>query len=72
MSEEQELKIGDVVQLKSGGPRMTIELIVDRDGTIYCVWFEKTDKKKASFSKEMLNKIDQNNSGIYFERRSQR
>jgi len=33
-----EFKIGDVVQLKSGGPLMTIENF-DEDNKACCVWF---------------------------------
>ena len=34
----QELKIGDVVQLISGGPKMTVAGF-PRTGTLYCAWF---------------------------------
>ena len=34
----QELKIGDVVKLKSGGPTMTVIKI--EDGYVYCKWFQ--------------------------------
>ena len=44
-----ELKIGDVVQLKSGGPFMTIECFALENGVSkpICVWF----KADASISK---------------------
>ena len=42
------LSIGDVVQLKSGGPIMTV-VYVDSDGNIDCVWFDNTEKKTGSF-----------------------
>ena len=29
---------GAVVELKSGGPRMSVEWV--RDGTAYCTWFD--------------------------------
>ncbi len=38
-----DLKVGDVVQLKSGGPEMTIELIDtfgDDHKKAMCVWFD--------------------------------
>lgn len=40
-----EFKAGDIVMLKSGGPRMTVEkvgktAIYEEDG-VWCVWFEK-------------------------------
>ncbi|MBA7581477.1 hypothetical protein ES708_23382 [subsurface metagenome] len=34
----QKLEIGDVVMLKSGGPKMTISNF-EKTGSIYCVWF---------------------------------
>lgn len=60
-------KAGDVVQLKSGGPLMT----VDRTGSVgggmsprpafegaACVRFEGTNVKRESFSYEVLEKDD--------------
>jgi uncharacterized protein YodC (DUF2158 family) len=38
MSLEQ-FKVGDVVQLKSGGPRMTIMRVED-GGYYFCKWFD--------------------------------
>ena len=35
----QKLKIGDTVQLKSGGPTMTIYFIDKSGGSINCQWF---------------------------------
>lgn len=32
-----ELKVGSVVRLKSGGPRMTVEAV--EDGEVHCEWF---------------------------------
>jgi uncharacterized protein YodC (DUF2158 family) len=48
-------KVGDIVQLKSGGPLMTIESAQD-DGTYWCVWFSsKGDETKGgAFKAEML------------------
>lgn len=55
-----ELKIGDTVRLKSGGPVMTIEDIgtpqYSDAPTAWCVWFEKTDVKKGSFPMAALDK----------------
>lgn len=45
-------KIGDVVVLRSGGPRMTVEKI---DGTTaHCKWFEKDKQKQGAFDAAML------------------
>lgn len=41
--------IGDTVQLKSGGPVMTISFIA-QDGECTCVWFHSSDAQKESMS----------------------
>ena len=55
---------GDLVQLKSGGPVMTVE-IIDKDGmtgrdAVFCVWFEKVGNKQQvqrdGFSPVLLEK----------------
>jgi len=46
---------GDVVQLKSGGPAMTVDSIIDRGKTIECTWFdEKRQLQHAQFSPAVL------------------
>lgn len=41
--------IGDVVSLKSGGPRMTVEGISEEDGvvTVHCSWFALLSRDPA-------------------------
>ena len=56
-----ELKVGDVVTLKSGGPKMTIESIdVSAGGShkmAYCVWFdEKKIRQESAFQLTSLEK----------------
>ncbi len=52
------LKIGDVVALKSGGPDMTVEN-VDEQGNVTCTWFDKDgNRKKETFKEEMLEKCE--------------
>ena len=48
---EGNFNVGDVVQLKSGGPKMTIEAFDDFYGTqrAICVWFDKTERKSDNF-----------------------
>jgi uncharacterized protein YodC (DUF2158 family) len=46
-------KVGDVVQLKSGGPEMTIEGIGD-EGWADCVWFSGLEAKRESFPLDAL------------------
>jgi len=58
---EHEFKVGDVVLLKSGSPRMTITLI-DKFGTgsthdqAKCVWFERASQKEGLFELATLAK----------------
>jgi uncharacterized protein YodC (DUF2158 family) len=45
-----EIKAGDVVQLKSGGPEMVVNF-VEHDGVeiASCSWFDKTKKESGRF-----------------------
>ena len=55
---EIEVKIGDVVQLKSGGPTMTIEDI-DDSGNVRCKWFDRDQTLHTeSFKLDMLDFLD--------------
>lgn len=53
-----ELKCGDVVQLKSGGPLMTVVEIgkygYSEKNQAKCAWFDKTKKFEALFVPETL------------------
>jgi uncharacterized protein YodC (DUF2158 family) len=42
MMANAEFKPGDLVVLKSGGPRMTIEFVNSSDPKIGCVWFSES------------------------------
>jgi len=44
-----ECKIGDVVRLKSGGPAMTVEEGLNKDGKVLCTWFEKNGKVTVGY-----------------------
>lgn len=46
-------KPGDVVQLKSGGPAMTVE-VVGEDGMIACSWMDRTKLERRSFVSAVL------------------
>jgi uncharacterized protein YodC (DUF2158 family) len=53
------MKVGDVVQLKSGGPLMTVSDIEDED--VYCNWFDKNNKLvSSSFRLLQLKIVDEN------------
>jgi uncharacterized protein YodC (DUF2158 family) len=48
-----QFKIGDVVQLKSGGPNMTVESDA-REGCFVCTWFERSELKRTTFQGALL------------------
>ena len=53
----EDFEIGDVVQLRSGGPRMTVQGLVS-DGDVVCQWFEGNAIHEKSFPKEALRKVE--------------
>ena len=55
---ENELKPGDTVQLKSGGPVMTVTSIGDDYGTLsaWCAWFDGKKPCNGTFPTVTLKK----------------
>jgi uncharacterized protein YodC (DUF2158 family) len=50
---------GDVVALRSGGPKMTVRKIAMQllgRTLVWCTWFEKGKKADAAFDPEMLER----------------
>lgn len=53
-------KVGDIVQLKSGGPKMTIDEVFDRDDIVQkrasyrCKWFNGKKVEVEIFADETL------------------
>jgi len=43
MQMDSSFKPGDVVQLNSGGPKMTV-VAAQSDGTLRCIWFHEDGK----------------------------
>ncbi len=52
-------KKGDVVQLKSGGPKMTIEDQGSSGFGWICKWFVNEEVKTEYFDEEALRKVDE-------------
>lgn len=56
-----ELKVGDVVRLKSGGPDMTVTdtdvLSQDLNANIRCSWFDGKKAQSALYPSEALVKV---------------
>lgn len=51
----EKFEIGKIVQLKSGGPLMTIEGIRELDKIVECIWFDGSHVVRAIFHYETLN-----------------
>jgi len=46
-----EFRVGDIVQLQSGGPSMTVIKVPDSQaGSYVCAWFDGTTAKEGSYS----------------------
>ena len=58
----EDFEIGNVVQLKSGGPKMTIHGLVS-DGDVICQWFEGDAVHEESFPREALQKVEEVKAG---------
>jgi uncharacterized protein YodC (DUF2158 family) len=57
----EKLKPGDKVQLKSGGPAMTlVGYHNERPNQVLCQWFKDTDLKSGVFNPNSLEKVDTN------------
>lgn len=55
----EQLKVGDVVRLKSGGPKMTVYEI-DKYKMISCKWFDKKEEIQClDFTQDTLEKIEE-------------
>lgn len=57
----EDFNVGDVVWLKSGGPKMTVTEIDEDEVT--CVWFEGTQARSDEFIPLALTKVDSSSAG---------
>lgn len=56
-------KIGDIVQLKSGGPKMTVTTVYDDvSETIGTSWFAGSKKEKGTFPLQALTPVSDEQS----------
>jgi len=55
-----EIKAGDVVKLKSGGPAMTVTSVGDHYGELsaYCSWFVDNKPQQNVFPVHTLKKVE--------------
>ncbi len=49
---------GDIVRLRSGGPRMTISCADSSHGRIECSWFARSSRCSGNFQVEELTRIE--------------
>ena len=64
----EEFKVGEVVQLRSGGPEMTIVRESDPSGgkkSYVCTWFKNDEPKYNTFPAGTLQKVDHSGTGIF-------
>lgn len=58
----EQFKTGDVVQLKSGGPKMTVsqagKAAMTGKLSVWCDWFDGTKKMEGTFPPESLKRIE--------------
>ena len=57
MSKDIQIKIGSRVQLKSGGPYMTVREINQLDGLIGCNWFAGKNLEGGYFYLDQLDLV---------------
>lgn len=50
---DEKFKIGDIVQLKSGGPKMTVTSVGER--SVITAWFAGSKKEAGSFPFEAIS-----------------
>ena len=53
-------KEGDVVRLKSGGPKMVVDRVKyfsDDSASVYCVWFVDSNKEECDFPPDALERL---------------
>jgi uncharacterized protein YodC (DUF2158 family) len=53
----EQLQRDDIVELKSGGPKMTILSLDGSSGEALCIWFEGKNRNEEIFDVSRLRKI---------------
>jgi uncharacterized protein YodC (DUF2158 family) len=61
MANDDEIKAGDLVQLKSGGPCMTVSHVLKNMAV--CVWFNGNQEKSLTVSTAALKPCDGRSAG---------
>ncbi len=53
-------EVGELVQLKSGGPSMTVRKVIGEDPVIWCQWFSGNKLNEGRFAPDSLEKVKGN------------
>ena len=59
----EEIKVGTIVQLKSGSPLMTVVLVRDNEQVV-CKWFEQNKSNEETFPKAALDSYHENSGSF--------
>lgn len=63
MTQNEKIQPGDIVHLKSGGPRMTVEREISSDKVngkrFLCKWFKLNDEKEGRYYEYMLESYEE-------------
>ena len=55
----EQLQTGDIAELKTGGPKMTILSLDGSSGEAICIWFEGKNRNEEIFDVGALRKVHQ-------------
>jgi uncharacterized protein YodC (DUF2158 family) len=59
MEPKGKFAVGDVVQLNSGGPTMTVQNVPDEpDSAMKCIWFSGDKVEEGHFAPALLKAVD--------------
>ena len=67
-----EFKPGDIVQLKSGGPKMTVKWAgqgaLTKEDTVACMWFVGSKQEEGAFPPEALELATERATSVRLQR----
>ena len=53
-----DLEVGDVVEIKSGGPKMTVSEVFSDDNIVMCIWYTDNEEHQTrEFDPAVLKKV---------------
>jgi uncharacterized protein YodC (DUF2158 family) len=58
MAAPKKFKVGDVVRLASGSPKLTVAIGIEKAGYVQCAWFDGPELKTGDLPEDALVKDD--------------